>query len=48
MHRDAFSIYSDFLELTFTRDGEGRVDGFTLSGPRAWKVAFRRVERPAP
>lgn len=48
MHRDAFSTYSDFLGLSFTRDGEGRVDGFTLSGPRTWKVVFRRVERPAP
>lgn len=48
MHRDAFSTYFDFLGLTFTRDREGRVEGFTLSGPRTWKVDFRRVERPAP
>lgn len=48
MHRNAFSTYSDFLGLTFTRDEEEHVDGFTLSGPRTWKVTFRRVERPAP
>ena len=48
MHRDAFSTYFDFLGLTFTRDGDGWVEGFTLSSPRAWKVDFRRVERPAP
>jgi CubicO group peptidase (beta-lactamase class C family) len=48
MHRDAFSAYRGFLGLTFTRDGEDRVDGFTVSGPRTWKVTFRKVERPAP
>ena len=48
MHRDAFSTYFDFLGLTFSRDEGGRVDGFTMSGPRTWRVAFRRVERGAP
>lgn len=48
MHRDAFSIRNGFLGLTFTRNEADRVDGFTLSGPRTWRVAFRRVERPAP
>ncbi|MFW6206484.1 MAG: hypothetical protein ACOC5J_00955 [Gemmatimonadota bacterium] len=48
MHRDAFSTYFDFLALTFTRDGQGEVDGFTLSGPRAWQLSFRKVEGPAP
>lgn len=48
MHLDAFSTYSDFLGLTFTRDEQERVEGFTLSGSRAWKVTFRKVERPGP
>jgi hypothetical protein len=48
MHRDAFSTYFDFLGVTFRRDGAGRVDGFTMSGPRTWRVGFRRVERGAP
>ncbi|NIP57134.1 MAG: serine hydrolase, partial [Gemmatimonadetes bacterium] len=48
MQRDAFSVYFDFLALTFTRGEDGRVDGFTLSGPRTWKLRFRRVEKPAP
>lgn len=48
MHRDAFSTYYGFLGLTFTRENAGRVDGFTMSGPRSWRVAFRRVDRPAP
>jgi len=48
MHRDAFSTYFDFLALTFRRDADGGVDGFTLSGPRTWSVRFRKVDRPAP
>lgn len=48
MHRDAFSIRDGFMGLTFTRDEVDQVDGFTVSGPRTWRVTFRRVERPAP
>jgi len=44
MHRDAFSFRADLLALTFTRDEGGRVNGLTMSGPRAWKIAFRREE----
>lgn len=40
-HRDGFS--SELYSLTFSRDGQGRVDGFTVSSPRVRKVGFQRT-----
>jgi CubicO group peptidase (beta-lactamase class C family) len=37
---------SDFFFVTFSRDPEGRVQGFTVSSGRVWKVRFDRRERP--
>ena len=37
---DAF--YAEGWYFTFRRDGDGEVSGFTMSTPRAWKVAFRK------
>ncbi len=43
------AVYADGFagrgfDLTFTRDSDRRVDGFTASSGRVWKVRFDRVE----
>lgn len=45
IYHDGFSFYFDALAIAFTRDTDGRVTGFTMSGPRVRKVSFQRVER---
>ncbi len=40
-HQDGFS--TEFYSLTFSRDRDGRVDGFSLSSPRVRKVRFQRT-----
>lgn len=40
-HRDGF--LTENYALTFSRNAEGRVDGFTLSSPRVRKVRFLRT-----
>ena len=42
VYKDGFSGRT--FDLTFTRDADGRVDGFTASSGRVWKVRFDRVE----
>lgn len=42
---DGFSAGSGVM---FTRDDQGRIDGFTISSGRVWKVRFRRLEGPHP
>ena len=32
----------------FSRDPQGRIDGFTMSAGRVWKIRFRRLEGPYP
>jgi hypothetical protein len=44
--RDAF--FTDRGLLHFTRDSGGFVNGFEMGNARVWKVAFRRVQLPAP
>ena len=39
-YRDGF--FTSGFYLTFTRGGDGAVDGFTMSTPRVWKVRFDR------
>jgi hypothetical protein len=34
--------------MIFTRDDHGRIDGFTVSSGRVWKVRFKRMEGPYP
>jgi hypothetical protein len=46
VYRDGFTFYFDVLAIAFTRDDGGRVNGLTMSGPRARKVRFRRVDWP--
>jgi hypothetical protein len=43
--RDGFSAG---WSMIFTRDDQGRIDGFTMSSGRVWKVRFRRLEGPFP
>jgi CubicO group peptidase (beta-lactamase class C family) len=43
------AVYADGFagrgfDLTFTRDSDGRVDGFTASSGRVWKVRFDRMQ----
>lgn len=44
VYRDGFTLYFDLLAVAFTRDADGRVNGLTMSGPRARKVRFHRLD----
>ena len=41
----ADGFYTDGFYLTFTRDAENQVDGFTMSSGRAWKVRFDKHDQ---
>jgi len=43
--RDGFSAGGGVI---FTRDDRGRIDGFTMSSGRVWKVRFRRMDGSSP
>jgi hypothetical protein len=45
LFRDGFSTGSS---VVFTRNDRGRIDGFTVSSGRVWKVRFRRLDGPYP
>ena len=45
LFEDGFSAGGGVI---FTRDGPGRIDGFTVSEGRVWKVRFRRLDGPYP
>jgi hypothetical protein len=42
---DGFSANGGVI---FTRDTQGRINGFTVSSGRVWKVRFRRLDGPYP
>lgn len=44
VYRDGFTFYLDRLAVAFTRSADGRVDGLTMSGTRARKIQFRRLD----
>lgn len=43
--RDGFSAG---WSVIFTRDDQGRINGFTMSSGRVWKVRFERLDGPYP
>ncbi len=45
LFQDGFSANGGVI---FTRDDRGRIDGFTISTGRVWKVRFRRLDGPYP